>query len=376
MLIDPFSSDLVPGYKEIATARQALLKKWRFELLRAYTKKWDRYARELAQQEARRERYQSFLPFIGLILLVICSIGAWLTFRNLDLACLGMFLMLGTGFGALLAVTPWLGFSRKPPPPENPVTRTSGDETESRLRQRLFPRLVPLWRRQMALRVPNPQEAEGMAAETGRWELTGELDLIRALEGVASPETYILHSLQLSPSDAMDVVVIGPRGFWYFEVIPWSADFIWQDGAWRIEQFDSATRSPQLLTLDEYPDEQWSRIREEALGILKTKAGKLLKKAPVTGRIQGGVVFTHPNARLEVDSSAPFRYGTIEEWVASYQAAPRLREMKPGRTLLLLEILLRRHQSFYPDVPRRSMKDAILNVIAEVERGIQAWIET
>ena len=189
MLIDPFSSDLVAGYKEIATARQALLKKWRFELLRAYTKKRDRYAQGLAQQEARKERYQGFLPFIGLILLVICSIGAWLTFRSLDLACLGMFLMLGTGFGALLALMPWLGFSRRPPPPENPVTRTSGDETESPLRQRLFPRLVPLWRRQMALRVPNAQEAEGMATETGRWELTGELELIRALERVASPET-------------------------------------------------------------------------------------------------------------------------------------------------------------------------------------------
>jgi hypothetical protein len=50
--------------------------------------------------------------------------------------------------------------------------------------------------------------------------------------------------------------------------------------------------------------------------------------------------------------------------------------MKPGRTLLLLETLLRRHQSFYPDVPRRSMKDAVQNVIAEVERGIQAWMES
>ena len=50
--------------------------------------------------------------------------------------------------------------------------------------------------------------------------------------------------------------------------------------------------------------------------------------------------------------------------------------MTPGRTLLLLETLLKRHQSFYPDAPLHSMKDAITNVIAEVERGIQAWIES
>jgi hypothetical protein len=42
----------------------------------------------------------------------------------------------------------------------------------------------------------------------------------------------------------------------------------------------------------------------------------------------------------------------------------------PGRTLQLLEILLKRRQSFYPDAPWCSMKDAI----SEVDQGIQAWI--
>src|SRR5512145_1111985 len=125
MLIDLFSSDLVAGYKEIVLARQALVEKWRFDLLRAYTQKRERFARQLAQAEARKERYQGFLPFIGIALALVCSVGAWLTFRNIDLACLGMFLMLGSGFGALLALAPTLGLSRTPPPPENPVTRSS-----------------------------------------------------------------------------------------------------------------------------------------------------------------------------------------------------------------------------------------------------------
>ena len=58
MLIDLFSSDLVAGYKEIVTAREALQKKWRFDLLRAYTRQRERYAAQIVQQEARRERYQ------------------------------------------------------------------------------------------------------------------------------------------------------------------------------------------------------------------------------------------------------------------------------------------------------------------------------
>jgi hypothetical protein len=352
MLIDLFSSDLVAGYKEIVVARQALVEKWRFDLLRAYTHKRERYAQQLALAEACKERYQSFLPLIGI------------------------FLMLGAGIGALIAVVPSMGLSRTPPPPENPVTRTSSAEDESRLRQKLFPRLVPLWRRAMARRIPTEHEAEQMAVETGRWDLPGELNLIRALERVATPETYILHSLLLNPEDDLDVVVLGPKGFWYFEVRHWDADFAWQQGAWQFWQFDPQTQASQPVTLPETPDEQWKRMRDEALTFLKANASSALKRMPVIENIQGGIVFTNPQARVEIDRSAPFRYGNIEQWVTVYQAAPRLKDISQGRTIQLLGILLKRHQSFYPDIPLRSMKDAIADVIAEVERGIQEWIDS
>jgi len=67
----------------------------------------------------------------------------------------------------------------------------------------------------------------------------------------------------------------------------------------------------------------------------------------------------------------PFRYGTIEQWVALYQAAPRLKDMSPRRTLQLLK----RHQAFNPHVELHSMKGAVAKVIAEVEEGIQGWID-
>ena len=376
MLTDLFSSDLIAGYKEIKGARQALMKKWRFELLRAYTRQRDRYMQQLAQLEARKALYQRFLPFIGLVLLVICSIGAWLTLRSVDLACLGMLLTLGTGFGALIAMGVWMGFSRTPPPPENPVSHTSDEEDESPLRQKLFPRLLPLWRQEMALRIPTEQEVQRMAADSGKWGLIGEFDLIRELERVVSPETYILHSLKPASGDDMDVVVLGPKGFWYFEVKHWNADFIWQNGEWQVWQFDYDTQSPQRVAMREYPDAQWDRIRDEALANIRASMGELLKKRPVLGNIQGGIVFSNPNAGIEIDRSAPFRYGTIEQWVAAYQAAPRLRDMTPGRTLLLLEILLKRHQSFYPDVELHSMKEAVAMVVAEVEAGVQEWIDS
>ncbi|HMB22515.1 MAG: nuclease-related domain-containing protein [Chloroflexota bacterium] len=375
MLIDLFVSDLIAGYKELKTAREALIQKWRFELLRAYTRQREHYTAQLARQEGRKERYQRALPFIGAALFLVCAVGSWLTFRSVELACLGMFLMLGSGVGALLTLVPSTLFARTPLPPENPVTRTSNDEDESPLRQRLFPKLLPLWREEMRLRIPSEEEAEQIAAETGKWGLIGEFELVRALERIISSDTYILHGMQPKPGDDLDVAVIGPKGFWYFEVKHWNAQFVWQAGVWQIWQFDYETQAPRPVELKETPDAQWTRMREEVLAHLKASAPNLLKKFPVLGNIHGGIVFSNPHATTEIDRSAPFRYGTVEQWVAVYQAAPRLKDMSPGRTLQLLELLLKRHQSFHPDVQPRSMKAALGKVIAEVEAGIQQWID-
>jgi hypothetical protein len=376
MLIDLFCSDILAGYKELKNAREALLKKWRFELLRAYTAKRDAYTQQLARQEIRKARYQRSLPFIGVSLFLVCGAGAWLTLRRTDLACLGMLLMLGTGFGVLLTLVPFLVLSQTPPPPENPVSRSSREENESPLQQRLFPELLPLWQREMAIPIPSEQEAARIAQETEKWGLIGEFDLIRELERVASTDTYILHNLRPNPDDDMDVVVIGPKGFWYFEVKGWTAHFIWQDGVWQVWQFDFEAQAPRPVTLLEYPDAQWARIRNEAITNIKAGAGELLQKASVLGNIQGGIVFSNPNATIEIDRLAPFRYGTIEQWIAAYEAAPRLKDMTAGQTLQLLEILLKQHQTFYPNAELHSMKNAVTKVIADVEQGIQGWIDS
>jgi hypothetical protein len=105
-------------------------------------------------------------------------------------------------------------------------------------------------------------------------------------------------------------------------------------------------------------------------------AGSLLKKLPVLANIQGGIVFSNVHARIEIDRLAPFRYGTIEQWAAAYQSAPRLRDMSPERALQLVEILLKRHQSLYPGVELHSTRDIIAKVVADVEVGIQEWVDS
>lgn len=376
MLIDIFTSDLVAGYRQIRTARQSLLAKWRLDLLRAYAQKWERHAEQLARQEARRVQYQRALPFLGGALFLVCSLGALFVIRGSDLVCLGMFLMLGTGFGALGGLGAWMALTRPPQPPENPVSHTK-EEQESPLRQKLFPDMLPLWRREMELQIPTPEEAQRLAQETGKWGLLGELELIRQLQQMVSDDTYILHSLKPRSGDDMDVVVLGPKGFWYFEVKHWNADFIWRQGVWEIWQFDHETGGyDHPADLREYPDAQWRRMRDEALANLRAATGDLLTKRPTLANIKGGLVFSNPNALLDIPKNAPFGYGTVEQWVETYQAAARLKEMTPGRVLQLVEVLLKRHQSFYPNVELHSMKDAVQTVIEYVEGGLREWMES
>jgi hypothetical protein len=174
----------------------------------------------------------------------------------------------------------------------------------------------------------------------------------------------------------MDVVVLGPKGFWYFEVNHWNAHFVWRNGVWEIWHFNHDSGSyDQPADLREVPDAQWRRMRDEALANLRASAANLLEKRPSLGKIKGGIVFSNPHAIIEIQKSAPFAYGTVEQWIATYQAAPRLKEMTPGRVLQVLEILLKRHQSFYPNAELYSMKDSVPDVIEQVEGGIRAWME-
>ena len=375
MLIDLFCSDLLAGYRQIRTARQELMKKWRMELLRAYARKWERHAERVARQEARKTQFQSALPYLGAALLLPLGLGAWFVQRGGEQTCLGMFLMLGTGFGVLMGLGGWLKLTTPPEPPENPVSHTKEDE-DTPLRQKLFPDLVPLWRREMALIVPTEEEAHLMAEQSGRWGLIGEFDLVRQLERVVSETTYILQGLQPRTGDDMDVVVIGPKGLWYFEVKHWNARFAWSNGVWEIWHYNHETGDyDQRADLRETPDAQWRRMRDEALANLRAATGDLLVRRPALGNIRGGIVFSNEHAGVEIQRNAPFAYGSVDQWVATYKSAPRLKEMTPGRTLRLLEVLLKRHQSFYPNAEVHSMKDSVQSVIEYAEEGIREWMD-
>lgn len=374
MLIDLFRSDLVKGYRKIKQARRYLIRKWRFDLLRAYARKWERYAQVLARQEVRRMRFQNhILPWIAAGLLASGSAGLWLIVQ--DGSCYGSLLFLGAIVGGLTAVGLWFGFSVRPSPPPHPLEQRKQDGFVSPLKEELFPDLVTAWQEGLRVEVPSALDAERMAEEQEKWGLVGEYRLIRRLERILPPDTFILHSLMPKPNDDMDVVVIGPRGFWYFEVKHWNADIAWRNGAWDIRQYDHERGEKVRLEMREYPDAQWSRMRRETLAYLNSQAKGLLDSAPVLGRIKGGIVFTHPKATYNIQRPASFNWGTVLHWLKFYRSLPIYRVVTPDLTLQLTEALLERHQSFNPGRQLYSMDAYVRNVLQGVEGRLEGWIE-
>jgi hypothetical protein len=317
-------------------------------------------------------RFKRYLPWISAGLLLLCLSVAWL---SSDHFCYGSLLMGVTVLGGLTTIGFWVPFWRKLEPPENPVVQHSREKYISPRKQKLFPDLVPIWRRGMEIPIPSEADVKIMAEETEQWGIIGEFDLIRRLNPIVPADTLILHSVMPKYGDDMDVVVIGSKGFWYFEVKHWNASFAWRDGIWDIRQFDRDLGRIARVERDEYPDAQWSRMRDEALYSLNSNGRDLLAKAPILAKVKGGIVFSNQNAKFNIQKPAPLSWGTIGYWIKVYQAAPRLEEMTPEVVLQLTEILLKRHQDLTLDATVYSMDAHVAKVLKKAERGIQDWID-
>ena len=372
MLIDLFQTKLVAGYQTVKNYRQRQLAKWRFPLLRAYAQKWEAYAQKLARQTVQQQQIGRYLRWLVLLLPLIFSSGCLLSFSrywDLGLALAGWSLT-----ATLIALIVWAAFSIRPKPPENPLTQSAKTRGTSPLKHALFPDLVPSWRQGLAVAIPSEAEVALRVQETKKWGLIGEFDLVRRLAEVVSPETFILHSVMPKPHDDLDVILIGPKGIWYFEVKYEKAEFIWQNGVWQIWKFDHQTRQTVKVTWSEYPDAQWYRMRAEATQNLKTNAPEIFAKAPHLLKIAGGIVFAHPKVKLSIQPHPPFPYGNPGGWLSKYRAAPNLPAMTPETSLRLTEILLAKHQSLNPAQRVNSMEAYAEAVIRRNEKNLQNWI--
>ena len=363
------------GYRKTKNYRHTLLSKWRPRLLRAYAQKWQAYAQKRDAHLAREKNLKRLLRWLAPALLLLGMSNCLLT--STSFAQLAALLFGGVLLTTLAVLGIWgIEFVSKPKPPLNPLAQSAKNGFISPLKKELFPDLVPNWRLGLEIPIPTERQVKTEAEQTKKWGLIGEFKLISRLSDVLSPETVILHSVMPKPRDDMDVVVIGPKGIWYFEVKYENAEFSWHNGEWQVWKFDHQAKKPVRSIWKEYPDAQWYRMRAEALENLKTKAPALFTKFPNTVKINGGIVFAHPEVTFDIDPSPPFPYGQPGGWIKKYQSTPNLPEMTPEMILYLTEILLAKHQALNPERQVNSMNAYADAVICRTEQKIQNWLNS
>jgi hypothetical protein len=374
MFINLFHSDLVAGYRKVKNYRHALLSKWRPKLLRAYAQKWQLYAQKREAHLAREKNLQRLLRWLAPVLLLLGVSSCLLT--STSFAQLAGLLFGGVLLTTLAVLGIWgIEVVSRPKPPQNPLAQSAKNAFVAPLKKELFPDLVFNWRLGLKIPIPTEMQVKAQAEQTEKWGLIGEFILIRKLAEAVSPNTVILHSVMPKPRDDMDVIVIGPKGLWYFEVKYENAEFSWHNGEWQVWKFDHQAKKPVRSFWKEYPDAQWYRMRTEALENLKTRAPALAAKYPNAIKINGGIVFAHPEVTFDIDKSPPFLYGNPGGMVTKYQSAPNLPEMTPEMILYLTEILLAKHQALNPGRPVNSMNVYAETVIRRAEQKLENWVK-
>lgn len=366
ILVEKRLIDLAAGYQLIRQAESALVRRWRGRLLAAYAHRRVEYEREKADRNRRvaeflaRARLGFWLSSASLVLgllvfpasLLIGELGA---LRG-SLFCFGPLLVLGglTGWGILVVLWLWLKDRQKILPPPHP------------LRNGLLEPLLPKWREGLRGALPAQKPYEGAV---------GEYHFIARLQALDS-RSYMLYRLRQQPGDDVDVVVVGPRGVWVFEVKYLSGILCWREGVWtHLKTYRGPGGAPmsEPRAVSEAFDQQWRRMAEEVAETIRRRAPALVARQPLAARVRGGLVFTHPQAIYDIPAGCPFNWGVIQFWIETLAKIPEVPGMDEGAAMEVLDALLSRHRQVSGEPPVRSMAAYARELIRQAEARLAAW---
>ncbi|MBI4787091.1 MAG: NERD domain-containing protein [Chloroflexi bacterium] len=385
LLIDKRLADLVVGYNRIRSVDRGLSElrsRWRQPLLAGYARRRKEFETTLARYRGQEAGLSQRIA-IGLIAslaLVVAGLAAMamgLVFGADALfgpVVAGGFVLMGGGVAAGAGTI--LRQRNKTPalsPPPHPFQAD------------LFAPMLPGWHEKLRGRLPafftneflrlyragNADRWRArLPANFAEWGMIGECLFIARLQQLREAG-FIVHRLQQRPGDDVDVLVVGPKGIWVFEVKYWSRDITWRDGAWR-----HFTRREVSGDDDgEPPDQQWRRMADHICETLERHGGSLLRDHPSLKDIRGGIVFTIPDATYNIPSNAPFQWGLIEEWANRMSAAPPVPDLGERAVLRVLDVLLARHREVIADKAVISMAGYADSLIRNSEQQLTQWAQ-
>ena len=375
-LVPPFLiafdiNHLVSGYDRLSGVDNELKRRYRQPLLETYAQQNIEYEKKLAifqKQYKRRKVILAVLAGIVCFTILIGLIAILTTFAFKippewlsSLLCAGPILCFaGLGFAIILGGLFFYWPSKKPPePPLNPLH----DEIPE-----LFPSLVPAWKETMRSQLLEKYPDDGY---------TGEKLLINAIQQL-DMTGYLLHRLVQKAGDDLDLVLVGSKGIWLFEVKYWSGTITHDQGHWRKHKKyfrKGGVERTDQRTVTQPPELQWKRMRDELVYTLSRHAPALLKRYANMTTIQGGVVFTHPGAEIDIPKGAGFSWGNIPFWINCLkEAEPDVNFQNERLLLTITELLISRHQEVEKISSLRSMEDYAEIIISQSDQHLQEWI--
>ncbi len=206
----------------------------------------------------------------------------------------------------------------------------------------------------------------------------GERDFIQGLGEIFDDRFFVLARLMQRPREDVDVILIGPKGVWVFEVKHWSGEIYWDDHGWRRVQTYyerggvEVTKQPDV---GEPPDQQWIRAASEVSRTLHSHANQILARYPSLEQVRGGILFTKEDAVLNIQSGRPVFWGTLNFWIKTLQDVEQKANLDTRSTLQLMETLLARHHELAPDQQMRSMLTYAQSTVEEADEQFRVWVQ-
>jgi hypothetical protein len=152
----------------------------------------------------------------------------------------------------------------------------------------------------------------------------GELDFLAQLGRRLSDEHLAVRGLLTSTrvTSDTDVLVMGPSGVWVFEVKHWRGRIVKQDGVWKQVQAvrgKMGKKHYEEKIAEQAPDDQWLHQAQEIVKTIQRRLpkGALPADLDPADLIQGGLVFTHPEAVLDktMIQGQTASYGPPGPWI-------------------------------------------------------------
>jgi hypothetical protein len=367
-IIDNQISDIVVGYKQIQAAENDLHGKWREPLLSVYARQREDYENDLREYQKNRSEFNrrlrlgiwmsSALLILGLLvlpgLILINELG---DFRG-PLFCFSPLLILGgvTGWAIIVVLWIWQRDQVKPDTPQNP------------LKTDLFIPLLPIWKNALYGELPRKKPHPGA---------TGEYHFITRCQTLTD-DSYILYRLQLNPGDFIDVVLVGPKGIWVFDIIYVKGLIRWRDGKWNQIQSSRrlGRRSDSSVDQVEQPyDLHWQKAADVVSETIRFHAPTYSARSPDATAIRGGLVFTHPKGRYDIPPGSPFNWGVVSFWLDKLKTVPNQNYIDEFSVMEILNALLTRHQQTVNLQNSHSMIGYANSIISDSEGRIKSWIQ-